>query len=66
LRRDTFATGESLAKQLENIIKGEREAELKGIGKNIVRGMVESVRGDLATIYCTPPALRGGRRSRAS
>lgn len=55
---DTFTTGERLARQLEAILKGEREAELKGIGKNIVRGMVETVSGDLATIHCTTPSSR--------
>jgi len=58
LRRDIFATGKSLAKQLEDLIKNEREAELKGIGKNIVRGMVESVRGGLTKIHCTPRSSR--------
>ena len=56
----TFTTEDRLARQLEAILKGEREAELKGIGKNIVRGMVETVSGDLATIHCTTPLFEEG------
>jgi energy-coupling factor transporter ATP-binding protein EcfA2 len=53
-------TGKDLAKVLKIIIKGERKTELEGIGKDIVKGTVESVSDDLATIHCSPPLFEEG------
>jgi hypothetical protein len=38
----------------------ERGAELRGVGKDIVRGVVEAVDGDLAAIRCSPPLFEEG------
>jgi len=53
-------SGKDLAKVLKIIIKGERKTELEGIGKDIVKGTVESVSDDLATILCSPPLFEEG------
>jgi hypothetical protein len=48
------------------LLEREREAELRGVGKDVVRGVVEAVDGDLATIRCSPPSSRRGTASRGS
>lgn len=59
-KRAALLTGEQLARQLRAILEREREAELRGVGKDVVRGVVEDVDGDLATIRCTPPLFEEG------
>ena len=59
-KRAAFLTGSQFAKQLKVILKDEKEAELAGKGKDIVRGTVEVVSSDLATIRCTPPLFEEG------
>jgi hypothetical protein len=54
-RQAALLTGERLARQLRAILEREREAELRGVGKDVVRGVVENVDSDLATIRCSPP-----------
>ena len=59
-RRAALITGSKLARQLEAIIRDEKEAELRGVGKDVVSGEVESVSDDLATIHCSSPLFEEG------
>jgi len=59
-RRLEMLTGAQLAKQLEEVLKREREAELKGEGREPVPCEVEMVSGDLATLECGVPLFDEG------
>jgi predicted DNA helicase len=59
-RGAALITGSKLARQLEAIIRDEKEAELRGVGKDVVSGEVESVSDDLATIHCSSPLFEEG------
>jgi len=47
-------------RQLEELLRREREAELQDARKDFVRGVVEVVSGDLATIACKSPIFEEG------
>ncbi|MGC9147764.1 MAG: AAA domain-containing protein [Infirmifilum sp.] len=59
-KRAEIIRGDDFAHQLIAILKDEREAEIKGLGKDVVSGKVIHLSGDLATIQCNAPVFEQG------
>jgi superfamily I DNA and/or RNA helicase len=59
-KRAEILRGGDFASQLRAILKDEREAEIRGLGKDVVLGKVIHVSGRLATIQCDAPVFEQG------